>query len=193
MHWLLLLPIVYLAAVVQTSLADVIQVGRVAPDLLAMVAVIWVVQVGGPRAFLVAGAIGLVEDLLSPGCIGPGMAGFLLVGYGVNWLRRRLSLDHLVLEVLTVGGAVTVLVFGLSLAQWLLGEASLAWGILLERALGVGIYTAGVSLPAWMIVGWSRQPRRAPRFPPSSRLSVAFLPWFPVSGSASSSCTRPRT
>ncbi len=156
MHWLLLVPIVYLAAVVQTSLADVIEVGRVAPDLLALVAVMWVVLAGGPRAFLVAGAIGLVEDLLSPGSVGLGMAGFLLVGYGVTRLRRRLPLDHLALGVLTVGGAVSVLVFGLSLGQWLLGEASFTWRILLERALCMGVYTAGASLPAWMIAGWWR-------------------------------------
>ena len=36
---LLLAPIVYLAAVLETSLADVLSIGHVGPDLLALVAV----------------------------------------------------------------------------------------------------------------------------------------------------------
>jgi len=160
---LLLLPIVYAATVIQTSLVDVIQVGRVAPDLLALVAVVWLLVTGGPRAFLVAGAIGLGADLISPGRVGPGMACFLLAGYVVTWLRKRLPLDQLVWQVVVVGLAVTVLELSTGAARWLLGESTLAGRTLLWRAAGVGIYTAGISLPICMVLGWLREPYLARR------------------------------
>lgn len=156
MHVILLIPVLYLVAVVQTSLVDLIQVGRVAPDLFALAAVAWLLTVPGPRSFLVAGLIGLVEDLVSPGGLGLGMACFLGVGYGVTRLRAKFPLDHAVLKVLIVAAAVTVLALLLSIGQWLFGEAAFTRRTLLERAAGVGVYTAAVSVPVWMVLGWCR-------------------------------------
>ena len=70
MRLLLLLPLVYVTAVLQTSLGDALRVGRVAPDLLGLLAVVWLLVTPGRRAFLVAGLIGLVADLISPGQLG---------------------------------------------------------------------------------------------------------------------------
>ncbi len=89
MQYVLLLPILYLAAALETSLGGVVRVGRATPDLLALVAVVWLLTVGGPRGFLVAGAIGLVGDLIAPGRVGLGMASFLLVGYALSRLRTK--------------------------------------------------------------------------------------------------------
>ena len=80
MHLLILIPIVYIAAVAETSLVDVMRIGDVAPDLLALVALVWLVTVAGPRAFLVAGAVALLGDLIAPGRVGVGTAWMLLVG-----------------------------------------------------------------------------------------------------------------
>ena len=159
MRTLLLVPIVYAATVIQTSLADVVQVGRATPDLLALVAIVWLLTAGGSRGFLAAGAIGLWADLISPGRVGPGMACFLLVGYAVSLLRRRMPLDHLVWQVAVVGLAVTVLEISIGTGRWLLDESTLAGQTLLWRAAGVGAYTAGISLPVFMVLGWLRQPR----------------------------------
>ena len=158
---LLLLPIVYVAAVADTSLAERIQVGHVAPDLLALTAVVWLLVAAGPRGFLVAGAIGLWGDLVSPGCLGPGTACFLLVGYGIARLRQRLPLDQLAVQVAVVFVAVGLLAAGMGLGRWLLGELPVELPTLLLRSLGVGLYTAGVSLPLLMLIGWIREPRLA--------------------------------
>ena len=40
MQYVLLLPVLYLAAALETSLGDVVRVGRATPDLLALVAVV---------------------------------------------------------------------------------------------------------------------------------------------------------
>jgi len=162
MRLLFLLPIVYATAIIETSLADVIRVGHVAPDLLAMVAMIWLLLVPGPRAFVGAGAIGLASDLIAPGRVGLAMACFLLVGYAAGRLRARLQPDHLVSRVLAVWLGVTALAVSLAIGRWLLGEAPVALSTLLLRALGVGIYTAGVSLPFLMVIGWIQEPFRTP-------------------------------
>ncbi len=78
----------YLAAVLQISLADVVSVGHVGPDLLAMVAMVWTLQRPSPCGFLIAGLIGLLGDLIASGHPGLGMAVYLLAGYGAaRWAR----------------------------------------------------------------------------------------------------------
>jgi len=163
MRLLLLLPILYVAAVLETSLPDAIAVGRVAPDFLALLAAVWVLVTPGRRTFLTAGVIGLAADLLAPGRVGLGMACFLVVGYALTRLREKFRLDHVVWQVLTVCVAVTVLEAGLATGRWLLGETPVARSTLFARAVGVGIYTTGVSLPLLMILGWVREPFRTRR------------------------------
>jgi rod shape-determining protein MreD len=161
MRLLFLLPIVYATAVLETSLADAIRVGHVTPDLLALLAVTWLLVARGRGAFLIAGVIGLAADLISPGRLGLGMASFLLVGYGLARLRAKFELDHLLWQVPAVCAATTVLAVSLATGRWLLGEAAAPLSTLLVRAVGVGVYTAGVSLPLLMIIGWFREPFRA--------------------------------
>lgn len=163
MRLLLLVPFVYAAAVLQTSLADAISVGHVTPDLMALLAVIWILVATGRRTFLVAGAIGLAADLISPGHLGLGMASFLLVGYGLARLRTKLDIEHLVGQVFCVGAATTVLATSQAIGSSLSGETAVPLATLLVRALGVGLYTAGMSVPLLMLIGWIREPFRARR------------------------------
>jgi rod shape-determining protein MreD len=134
-------------------------VGHVTPDLLALLAVIWLLVTPG-RALLVAGAIGLVVDLISPGRLGIATASFLLVGYGLTRLRTKLDLDHLAWQVPVVWLATTALAVTLALGGRLLGQTPVPLATLFVRALGVGAYTTGVSLPLLMILGWIREPFR---------------------------------
>lgn len=155
MRAILLIPLVYLAAVMETSLVDRMRIGNITPDLLALVAVIWLLTSTGSRAFLVAGAVMMVGDLISPGRVGIGMAWMLLVGYGLNRLRLRIALNHLVLQVPAVFVSVTAWAAGVGVSERLLGDASLPMAEVVARAFGVGFYTAGVALPVLMIVGWA--------------------------------------
>ncbi len=161
MGLILLMPVLYAAAVLQTSLVDLLEVGRVAPDLVALAAVMWLLTAApGPKTLLVAGAIGFLEDLVSPGCTGPGMICFLLVGYAVVRVRSRFALDQVAWQVSVVWLAVTALALGLAVARWLLGELSLGLRAAAVGACGVGVYTAGVSLPVAMVLGWIVESRR---------------------------------
>ena len=163
MRYLLLVPIVYVAAILQTSLSGVLRVGHVGPDLMALVAVIWLLTDSQPRAFVAAGAIGLVGDLIAPGRVGLGMACFLLVGYAVGRLRTGLPADHLVGRVTIVGIAVSLTSLGIGCGGWLLGDPSPGLREIVIRSVGVGIYTAGASIPLLMILGWISEPYRASR------------------------------
>ena len=167
MRFLILILVVYIAAVVDTSPVDVMRVGHVTPDLLVLVAVVWLLTASGPRAFWVAGAVALVGDLISPGRLGVGMAWMLLVGYAVIRLRARFQgatngrgfmWQKLVWQVPCVLVTVTVWASAVGLSGRLLGDVSLPWSTILARAAGVGIYTAGVALPVLMVVGWTREP-----------------------------------
>lgn len=159
MQYVLLLPILYLAAALETSLGSVVRVGRATPDVLALAAVVWLLAVGGPRGFLVVGAIGLLGDLIAPGHVGLGMASFLLVGYALSRLGTKLPLDHLVVRVAVVFAAVTLTTLGTGCGRWLIGEPALPAATLFSLAAGVGVYTAGVSLPVLMVLGWIGQSR----------------------------------
>jgi rod shape-determining protein MreD len=156
---LVLLPFIYIAGVLETSLGDMLQVGHVGPDWMALLAVLWVLWVPGPGALLAAGMAGLASDLFTPGRLGLALAAFLIVGYLLTQLRSRLPLKNLLWQVPIVLVSVTLLALVLAVGYWLLGESSNSLGTLLVRALGVGIYTAGLSVPAVMILLWTRKPR----------------------------------
>ncbi len=172
MRFVILALVVYLTAVMETSLVDVMRVGHVTPDLLALVAVVWLLTAAGPRAFLVAGAVALAGDLIAPGHIGVGMAWMLLVGYGVTRLRacfqgatngRGFMWQQLAWQVPAVAVAVTIWAAAVGLSGRLLGDVSLPWSTILARTAGVGIYTAGVAVAVLMVVGWIREPQLARR------------------------------
>jgi len=161
MRALLITFVVYVAAVMETSLTEAVSIGHVGPDLLAMVAMIWLLVATGPRALLIAGAIGMLSDLTAGGRVGLGLGCFLLVGYGSGRLRARLALDRVPAQVLAVWVGVTLLAVGQAIGRWMLGEVPLRPSLLLWRAAGVGLYTAGVSLPVLMVIGWIREPHLA--------------------------------
>jgi len=147
MRWLLLIPAVYVAAVLQTTLVGALALGRVEPDLLALVALTWTLRAAGPYGFVTAGAVGLLADLVAPGRVGPGPACYAAVGYAVLGLRTRLPLGALTGEITMIGLGTAAIAWAQLVARTLLGEpvGPLRTGLL--AGSGVGLYTAAVSLP----------------------------------------------
>jgi rod shape-determining protein MreD len=158
MRYLLLVPIIYIAAVLQTSLGGLLSVGHVGPDLMALAAIVWLLYDSQPRAFLAAAAIGLVADLIAPGRVGLGMACFLLVGYAVCRLRTKLPAEHLVGRATIILIAVGLISMAIGCVGPLLGQASPGLSQVVARSIGVGVYTAGISIPLLMIAGWISEP-----------------------------------
>jgi len=157
MQLLVLLLLVYAAAVADTTLADRLRLGTVVPDFTAMIAVFWLLVIAKRGSFLGAGVVGLVQDLLAPGRIGLGMASLLVIGYLAARLRARLACEHPLWLAAITAPAVTAIVLATALGHWALGEASLPVHELAARAVGIGGYTAGLSLPLFMVSGWIRE------------------------------------
>lgn len=157
-RWILLLPAVYLAAVVQTSCHRLVAIGPVAPDWLTVVAVIWLLWGRGRHDFLVAGAIGLLGDAIAPGRPGFGAAALLLSGYALVQLRP-FGIGSGLFSQATLTAPIAAIVSLASLAgAWLVGDAALMPAPWLYHAGGVGLYTALAALPLWMVLGWLREP-----------------------------------
>lgn len=157
---LLLLPLVYLAAALQTLLSPQWQVAGVGPDLLALTAFAWLAVSPRRYAFVVVALIGLVADLASPAPLGLGLAAFAFVGYSLMRLRSRVHLDHLTGHIAIIWLGVASTCFVQTVALRVLGKTSLPWLMLLPRSALVGFYTASLSIPLLMIAGWLRTPRR---------------------------------
>src|SRR5258708_19372187 len=78
---MMLIPAVYLAAVLDTSLGPALDVGPAVPDMLAVVALIWSLTFAPARVYLVAATVGFVSDLVSPGRPAAALASYAIVGY----------------------------------------------------------------------------------------------------------------
>lgn len=157
--------IAYLAAVAETTLAGGLEVRDVTPSLIALAALGWQLVAAGPYAFLGAGLIALVGDLLAPGRVGAGAAAMLLLAYAVGRLQSRVRIEHYLVQAAVVMIAVSLWAAASGLLRSVLGDAaSGVWSVLRQSAL-VGVYTAAVALPVLMVTAWAREPwlRRARR------------------------------
>lgn len=152
--WILLLPAIYLAALAETTLASAAALGPVQPLALAPLAALWLLARRQTYGFLVAGLLGLVVDLLSPGLFGLSTATFLLAGFGFtfflhNWASRllpvRLAWTFFFVWVVAQVDAVAAML-QTATASW---EASLIW-----LPLAVAGYSTALTVPIWMLCSW---------------------------------------
>ena len=149
----------YAAAALDTALAPSWAVGRATPDLLALVAVAWVLAPGRSRAIWPVAAIGLLADLLAPGRLGVGLACFAVAGYLLAELRPRLAMAPVWTRAATVALAVCAIALTGGVLRRLLGELDLPALAILGRSAAVGVFTGGVALPVLMLLDWLPQPR----------------------------------
>jgi rod shape-determining protein MreD len=151
-----LLPIVYVAALLETWLAPRWEVRGITPDLLALAAFAWLAGARGRYAFIAVALVGLVSDLNSHAPLGSGMAALAIVAYSVIFLRRNLHLEGLFAQVLIVGFGTTAACLVQGVALKLLQQNSDSVVRLIERAGLAGLYTAAVSIPITMIIFWMK-------------------------------------
>jgi rod shape-determining protein MreD len=154
----LLIPITYLAAMLQTWLAARWTAGG-APDLLALTAFAWLVTYGGPRGFILAALVGLVADLNSSAPLGIEMAIYGGVGYGVIWLRRQMNVDRMPAQLGVFWLAITLVTLLAGIVAWCLNPSILSARLLVERTALTGLYTTLAAVPVLMAVGWRRAKR----------------------------------
>ena len=154
----ILLPIaVYVALVLQTTLAGELAIGRFGVDFPALLAALWLVAARGRYGMLVAGAIGLCGDLAASGQVGLGMGYFILAGCAIEGLRLRLSLDSLPARAATLPLTMLGYTATVAIGARALGDIATPWTPLLTTAVGTAVYTSVLATPALMVIGWVQQ------------------------------------
>ena len=144
---LVFIPLVYLTAVVQTWFVPRWQAFEAAPNLLVLIAFLWLTQTPSRRGLLMAALAGLASDLNAPTPLGLGVATFATAAYAVVWLRQKVSLDGFAAPL----GVVWFAAAGVTLWQGIFirysGAAVVGWSVLIQRSALVGLYTMIVALP----------------------------------------------
>jgi len=164
MRWVQLFILVYLVLVVQTTLCHIIAfdirvVGRVAPDVMAMVAVFVALRGPNQRTVMIAAwAMGFAVDLAAIGGVGSATAvGPMSLAYAVAaWLIFRTREAVFSNHAITQG--MLALVFCLAAhSMWVTAQMVLRggwqyYGQLMMQVVGVSIYTA-LLMPAgfWLL------------------------------------------
>ncbi len=156
MAYLLLIALAYLAAVIDTALGEMLRIGSVAPDLVALLAVVWMLTSRSPWSFLTAGAVALWGDLISPGRVGVGAVWMLLVGFGLSQSTLLPRSRNLAVQLALTACSLIAWFLAVAATETALGNALLPMATQLARALQAALYTTAVALPVFMVAGWMR-------------------------------------
>ncbi|MEM8707694.1 MAG: rod shape-determining protein MreD [Actinomycetota bacterium] len=143
------------ALVVQLTVFVDVRVFGVAPELLAMVAVIAAFFVGPERGPVIAFVAGLLWDVYLPTPLGVSAITFAIVAYVVATLNEGLFHDtrSQLIGVVAVGSAASVL--GYALLGAIVGEGGLISVDLLLIALVVAVFNAVLAPLAAPIMAWA--------------------------------------
>ncbi|MFW6124825.1 MAG: rod shape-determining protein MreD [Pirellulales bacterium] len=156
MRILLILAVTYVAVVLQIGLCPWLRIADAAPDMLALEALAVVLIASSPYGFMWAAWIGLLHDLVSAGSLGVAMFWFAAVGYAVQRVRDHFYLANSLARAGVVAAGTAVAVAGVVVTQRLLGQTPLEWRAMPLYSAGVGLYTAAVALPIFLLL-WSHK------------------------------------
>ena len=143
----------YVAAVAQTTLADLVAIGTIAPDALALVAVVAVLYRRDSAPWLIAATVGLVADLIAPGRFGVEAACFVLLAIVVvsSGVSGRSSLFT---QVAACAAASATAAFASASLHGAFGESEMSIASTAANSLAIGVYTAAFGVPVLMVVKW---------------------------------------
>jgi rod shape-determining protein MreD len=161
---LFLIPLIYIASVLQIGLAPRWQIAGAGPDLLALIAVIWAIRSRGWHALVIAALLGLAGDLNSTTPLGIGIAVYAVTASAVIWWRRQIKLDGLAGQVAVVWASVTAITLLEFIASRCFGQSLPALHIAIERTAVIGVYTTMIAIPILLVMSW-RCERQDPMMP----------------------------
>ena len=143
------------ALVIQLTVFVDVRIFGVAPELLALVAVVAAFFVGPERGPVIAFVAGLLWDVYLPTPLGLSAVVFAVVAYVVATLNEGLFHDTRtqLVGVVAVGSAASVI--GYALLGAIVGEGGLVSADLIVIALVVGASNAVLALIAAPIMAWA--------------------------------------
>ncbi len=152
---------VYVAAVLQTTLAPAMEWRGVAPSFFVVVALVWSVRRTSGGAILGAAAIGLAADLTSSGVVGVNIALFVIAGAALEAANARLDIRHGPAQLAMVAGAALFVTAGQCLVAAATGEVALDAPTLIVRIALSAAYTTLIGWPALAAMARFAKPARA--------------------------------
>ncbi|MEM9521502.1 MAG: rod shape-determining protein MreD [Actinomycetota bacterium] len=153
--WIRLGAVFVLALVIQLTVFVDVRIAGVAPELLALVAVIAGFFVGPDRGPLIAFAAGLLWDLYLPTPLGVSAITFAVVAVAVGSLNEGLFHDTRSQLITVAGVASAACVVGYALLGSIVGEGGLLDVEMLVVALIVGAINAVLAPLAAPVMAWA--------------------------------------
>jgi len=152
MRYAIIAVMIYLAVAVQTTFGNAIQIGRISPQIPAMVAAAIVLLLGRNQSLVIAALIGLLEDALWPGRMGVATAWYLFLSWGLLETTERFDLQPLNRRIAATGLFATLLALGTGLTRYTFGEPTVDPTVIAASAVGVGLYTTALAIPFWLVL-----------------------------------------
>lgn len=153
--WMRLGVVFLLALLVQLTVFVDVRIAGVAPELLALLAVIAGFFVGPDRGPVIAFAAGLLWDVYLPTPLGVSAITFAVVAFAVGSLNEGLFHDTRSQLMLVAGVASASTVIGYALLGSILGESGLIGTHMLVVAFVVGLINAVVAPLAAPLMAWA--------------------------------------
>lgn len=153
--WMRLGVVFLLALLVQLTVFVDVRIAGVAPELLALLAVIAGFFVGPDRGPVIAFAAGLLWDVYLPTPLGVSAITFAVVAFAVGSLNEGLFHDTRSQLMLVAGVASASTVIGYALLGSILGESGLIGAHMLVVAFVVGLINAVVAPLAAPLMAWA--------------------------------------
>jgi rod shape-determining protein MreD len=154
---LFIVPLIYLASILQIGLAPHWQIAGAGPDLLAVVTIIWAIKSNGWHALAVAALVGMASDLNSTVPLGIGVAIHAVTAYGVVWWRRQVKLDRWQAQIAVVWTGVSAITLSELIAGRCLGGSVCSAHVALACTAVVGLYTTTIAAPILLVMSWWRE------------------------------------
>lgn len=150
-----LVPVVLVALLLQLTLFVDVRIAGVAPEMLALVAMLAGLLAGAHRGSLIAFVVGLVWDVYLSTPIGLAAASFSLVAYAVGGVTEDLFHETRIQTVAVVflGTAASVMVY--ALLGGLIGQHGLIDDDLVGVVLLSSAMNAALALPTARAVRWA--------------------------------------
>lgn len=153
--WMRLGVVFLIALLIQLTVFVDVRIAGVAPELLALLAVIAGFFVGSDRGPVIAFAAGLLWDVYLPTPLGVSAITFAVVAFAVGSLNEGLFHDTRSQLMLVAGVASAATVVGYALLGSILGESGLIGTHMLVVAFIVGLINAAVAPLAAPLMAWA--------------------------------------
>jgi rod shape-determining protein MreD len=154
--WLLIVPAVYAAAVLNSVVAPLVEVRGVSPDFLALTAVFCSLCAPSAAGLMAAGIAGALADVNAPGRLGVATGIFVVASLALSMARPKVDRRPLA-QSLAAWAAVSVMLLLIAISRSLLGEARWYLPAFLTGSLAAGLYSAILALPlCWLFARLNR-------------------------------------